>query len=576
MFLIRDPAAFTPIPTMRILQLIRLGAFAGILPLAGAQDVLYEFQGASSSDQFGHFMAKAGDLDADGITDIIAASRFANGTSFQPPYVRAYSGRTGALLIEVSGQPNQRWYGSAVDGAGDVNGDGHEDFIVGNRGPVGGSTLVIGEAVVYSGLDGGILYVLRGQSIGDCFGMTVTGAGDLDGDGYGDVAVGATFVQGGSHGVVRAFSGRTGHQLWETIGVGHEQMGRGLDSVGDVNGDGVPDILTGSLVGELGFGYGRVRMLSGVSGAVLSVIEGQVEFENFGFDVGTAGDIDQDGVADFIVGGYSSVGLESRVRVYSGADNSLIHDIPGGGLPEFGQIVDGGADVTGDGVPDLLISSSGATQVFSGADASLVYTMTGVTTSTSFGSAAAMVGDLNGDGFAEFAVGAPRGNTVGPHGSGSGSVFVFSRVPESGGALCLGVANSTGSRAALTAASPSMFSAATVDLTLAATSLPPNISGMFIVSQDFQVVPGAGGSVGSLCIASLAMGRFSSNIVRANAFGALSFQPDSSAIPLSSNGMSGFVAAMPGETFNFQLWYRDFQGGIPVSNFSDAVTVTFR
>ena len=551
----------------------------GSAHIAAAQTLLYEYEGAASQDQFGTSVERAGDIDADGFADILASSRFENATSSGSPYVRAYSGRTGALIHEISGHTDQESFGSALAGAGDANGDGHDDILIGIPDLFGPFPSDVGEAVLYSGADGSVLRVLRGTDPSDGFGRSVTGAGDLDGDGLPDVVVGATRFHGQINGVVRAFSGATGAQLWETPGPELEQFGTSLAAIGDLDGDGHSELIAGSPSGALGFGFGRVRILDGATGAILSTIEGLTPFAHFGSSLSPMGDLDADGVPDFGVGNFVSLGNNGHVRIYSGATNGLIFDLLSNGLREFGTSIDGGVDVTGDGIPDLLVSGTtpltieGVALLYSGADGTLDSTVTSPSGDGWFGTGVALLGDTTGDGFSEYAVGGPRENNIG---LGSGSVYVYARTPENGGTLCLGEPNSTGKRGRLTASSSSGFTASINDLTLHATGLPPNIGGFFVVGQGAGIVQNPGGSLGNLCLAGPAIGRYSSMVVRANQFGALSFSPNTAAIPMSSMGSFFRLSAMPGDTFNFQLWYRDNVAGMPVSNFTSAITIEFR
>ncbi|QDV09117.1 hypothetical protein Poly30_46740 [Planctomycetes bacterium Poly30] len=148
-------------------------------------------------------------------------------------------------------------------------------------------------------------------------------------------------------------------------------------------------------------------------------------------------------------------------------------------------------------------------------------------------------------------------------------------VNQLGEVICLGVDNSTGTGALLTATGDP--SAAANDLTLDVTSLPMNSMGYFIVSQETNVVTNPGGSDGNICIASLIIGRYAGSVLNSGAAGAVSFSPDLTSIPVASGGMPGSSAAMAGDTYNFQLWYRDMSGmGAATSNFSSAVSITFQ
>lgn len=146
--------------------------------------------------------------------------------------------------------------------------------------------------------------------------------------------------------------------------------------------------------------------------------------------------------------------------------------------------------------------------------------------------------------------------------------------PTLGELVCIGVDNSTGSNGELCATGSDV--AADNDVTLAVTSLPTNALGYFVVSQDTIFLPNPGGSTGNLCIGSVAIGRYATNVLDSGATGEVSFSPDLTVIPIAGGGGTGTIPAMPGDTFCFQLWHRDNDGmGMPTSNFSDAICITF-
>ncbi len=140
--------------------------------------------------------------------------------------------------------------------------------------------------------------------------------------------------------------------------------------------------------------------------------------------------------------------------------------------------------------------------------------------------------------------------------------------------ICLGTPNSVGSGARVCATGSDV--ATDDDLTLDVTALPLNSMGYFIVSQDTNLVTNPGGSAGNICIASFSMGRYASNVLDSGATGEVSFSPSLLVIPIATGGGSANFAAMSGDTVNWQYWYRDTDGmGMPTSNFSDAITVSF-
>lgn len=174
-------------------------------------------------------------------------------------------------------------------------------------------------------------------------------------------------------------------------------------ALGDLDGDGTADFAIPAIA-EAGFA-GRVTVYSGVTGAVLNDIAGGPG-QVLGYSVADAGDVDADGVADYIVGG-------GRVAVFSGADHTVLHELAA--TTGFGSGVTGAGDLDGDGHDDLLVGAQGddtagvdAGRAFaiSGADGAILWTRDGAAAGDFLGSAAGVVGDLGWDGVPEVVVGA--------------------------------------------------------------------------------------------------------------------------------------------------------------------------
>ena len=135
-----------------------------------------------------------------------------------------------------------------MSGAGDVNGDGFADLIVGAEGDDNNGVSNSGSARVFSGLDGSVLYTFDGTVSGGFFGGSVSGAGDVNDDGFADLVVGARFGSNNAPSAGRAlvFSGVDGSVLYDISGASNRLFGVSVSGADDVNGDGVDDFIVGS------------------------------------------------------------------------------------------------------------------------------------------------------------------------------------------------------------------------------------------------------------------------------------------------------------------------------------------
>jgi FG-GAP repeat len=307
-----------------------MGTFAGSASVFSGLDgsLLHNFFGDDPEDRLGAAVAGAGDVDGDGFDDVIVGSIFDNTVAFWAGSARVFSGFTGETLHEFLGDSSFHLFGSSVAGAGDVNGDGTPDLIVGTQedDTNGGNA---GMARVFSGKDGSILFTFLGDSAGDSLGLSVNGAGDVNGDGHADLIVGAPLADAAAPdgGMARVLSGLDGSVLLEFHGSGDgHHLGSFVSGLGDSDGDGLADLLVGAEFddGGTGLAVGSARIYSGADGSVLKTVVGSQPGGRLGFAVAGAGDVDGDGLADLIVGApyHDAAGWDTgRAEVYSGIGN---------------------------------------------------------------------------------------------------------------------------------------------------------------------------------------------------------------------------------------------------------------
>jgi hypothetical protein len=333
-------------------------------------------------------------------------------------------------------------YGSSVAGAGDVNGDGYNDVIVGAPSYTDSHTLE-GKTFVYTGSSAGLspaaAWTYLGGQTGAALGRSVASAGDVNGDGYGDVIIGADYYDNGQTNEGRAlvFLGTPGglstSPAWSAEG---DQVGATFGHVvacaGDLNGDGFSDVIVGapSFDNEQtdeGRAYVYLGSPSGLSTTPIWTAEGNQASAFFGEAVAGAGDVNGDGYSDIVVGApnydLSDVD-EGKAVVYLGGPGgpALTPVWSGYGSQagaHLGVAAACGGDVNGDGRSDLLLGASGYDN--DSVDDGRAYLYLGTATGPKsypdwvshgsqagelYGCALSGSGDVNGDGFADLLVGA--------------------------------------------------------------------------------------------------------------------------------------------------------------------------
>ena len=260
---------------------------------------------------YGESLAVVPDVDGDGVLDLLAGgSDHHTATLDYAGMARLVSGASGATLHTWTGHNAFDNFGAAVSGLTDVTGDGVPDFAIGMPGYDLFGTDRVGGVVVYDGLSFQQVVAVTVSYHGPFqqFGAQLADLGDVDGDGFGDLAVSAnvsgvqsTYDYGGRAYVL---SGRSGVVLQEWAGEPGDWLGNSLAAPGDFDGDGARDLLVGlfqSTVNGASDGRGELRLYSSGSGALLQRFEGSEPLQHL--DVaGVAGDADGDGFAEILVG----------------------------------------------------------------------------------------------------------------------------------------------------------------------------------------------------------------------------------------------------------------------------------
>ena len=298
-------------------------------------DTIYVFTAEAARDNFGNSVATAGDVNNDGFADLIvgASGNEAGGIRAGRAYV--FSGQTGDTIYVFTGEAGADRFGYSVASAGDVNNDGFDDLLVGAPSDANSSDQA-GRVYVFSGLTGDTLYVFDGEAVDDYFGISVASAGDVNNDGFDDVIVGAIWNNAGGQTAGRAyvFSGKTGDTLYVFTGAAaSDYFGASVASAGDVNNDGFDDLIVGALFNDAGgSNAGRAYVFSGLNGDTIEVFTGEAEADLFGYSVASAGDVNNDGFDDLFVGARlnDAGGFNAgSAYVYSGYDLSCCTGLRG-------------------------------------------------------------------------------------------------------------------------------------------------------------------------------------------------------------------------------------------------------
>ncbi len=418
-----------------------------------------EFFGENLQDEAGNAVASAGDVNGDGFDDILIGANqvSVNASTAGAVYVLLGPSPTAGDLadadIKIYGETHAAWVGYSVAGAGDLDGDGYDEILIGAPqteyfayrdgaayllyGPIELGSLVISDADSH----------LVGEDTEDEAGCSVASAGDVDGDGYGDILIGALREDSGGAdaGAAYVLNGPIGHGTtmleWaDAKFVGEDssdQAGVAVAPAGNADGDGYDDVLVGAWQeSSLATQGGAVYLLHGPMTGTMDLslastkFVGETEYDRAGVSVSSAGDVNGDGLDDILIGadqynaGPGAVhlflapveglrGLTSAESVFAGNAD----------LDMAGYSVASAGDVDGDGRSDLLVACP-REDVYNHDEGvvSLLYAppsggslasisdarFQGVNTNDYAGNAVSSAGDVNGDGYADVLIGASQ------------------------------------------------------------------------------------------------------------------------------------------------------------------------
>jgi len=427
------------------------GGFAAILNLSALVGTNgFRLEGVAASDLAGLKVAAAGDVNGDGFDDVIIGAQGAdpNGSSSGSSYVvfgrsggfaasLNLSALTGANGFRLDGVTTNALTGQAVASAGDVNGDGYDDLIIGSSGgsPNGsgaayvlfGRSGVFSASVNLSSLTGPNGFRLDGSTTGDQAGFAVSSAGDVNGDGFDDVIIGAIGVgatEAGASYVVfgrasgfaanmdlSALNGTNGFRLDGVAA--QDNIGRAVAAAGDVNRDGFDDLIVGSgladpngqtdagtsyvLFGKSG-GFAANLSLSALNGTNGYLLDGVAPGDQSGRALAGLGDVNGDGFDDLLIG---AARADANGNALAGS--SYVYFGTGPRSVSLSNL-DGSNGFRLDGVsPDKPVFSK---------------------TGDNAGRSVASAGDLNGDGFADIIIGAPTEDGEGQTDTGGAYVVL--------------------------------------------------------------------------------------------------------------------------------------------------------
>ena len=381
------------------------------------------FTGGSENEYFGGRVANIGDVNGDNYDDVLISDyAYNNYQGIGYIYFGGSSMNSNADVI-LEGSEEGSYFGESISFAGDVNGDNFDDVIIGESYYYSRT----GRICIYQGglsMDSIPDMSAIGEDYGGNFGSSVANAGDVNGDGYEDVIIGS---QGYNRSRGRAyiyFGGILEDTIPDIILEGEikdSYFGYVVSSLGDINKDGFDDVV----IGAYGYNNYRGRCYIYYGGSSMDsiadfVMTGEEEGDRFGYSLSSL-DFNRDSYNDLIIGADRNNEKRGRCYIYyGGAEMDTIADLTISGQEadnRFGKSVSDAGDVNGDGYNDIIIgawrysNSTGRGYIFFGGDspdtiADVIFS--GENDWDWFGSMVSNVGDINGDGFEDVVIVAPR------------------------------------------------------------------------------------------------------------------------------------------------------------------------
>ena len=375
----------------------------------------FAIDGANQGDQSGTLVSTVGDINGDGISDIIVGASSANNNAGASYVIYGKAGGYTSSInftnfdfstgFTINGANQDDLSGASVSTAGDINNDGISDIIVGARGAngyAGASYIIYGKIGGYPSninlatMDSSIGFAINGANQYDLSGYSVSSAGDINNDGISDVIVGAININDGA-GASYVIYGKTGGYpsninlatMGSSIGFAinganqYDNSGAVVSGAGDINNDGISDIMVSTFVtnnnagisyiiyGKTG-GYSSSINLATLTSSQGFTINGADQYDYSGYSLNNAKDINGDGISDIIIGAiginygagasyivYGKTGGYSNINLANFNSNIgfAINGTNSG--DKSGCSVSSAGDINNDGVGDVIIGAYG-------------------------------------------------------------------------------------------------------------------------------------------------------------------------------------------------------------------------